>query len=103
MEDKRQERPTIKIGSGKDHTAEHTAEIPVLTGKDMNALLYLILKKLGTIEIPQEVFDTAPGPDKIKIEMQWDAVNRIWRFFVKRQIRKKPELHLPQHKRLIGI
>jgi hypothetical protein len=43
------------------------------------------LKQVGTIEIPQEVFDTAPGPEVLKIEMQWDKTNRKWRFFIMRK------------------
>jgi len=58
---------------------------PVLSGKDMNALLYLLLGKVGTIEIPQEVFDSAPGPEVLKIERQWDDTNKIWRFFNKKK------------------
>jgi len=60
---------------------------PVLSGKDINTLMYLLLDKVGTIEIPQEVFDTAPGPDVLATERQWDGTNKIWRFFIK----KKPK------------
>jgi hypothetical protein len=60
---------------------------PVLSGKDMNTLLYLLLGKVGTIEIPQEVFDNAPGPEELTMERQWDGTNKIWRFFIK----KKPK------------
>jgi hypothetical protein len=65
------------------------AKTPVLTGKDMNALLYLLLDKVGTIEIPQEVFNSVPGPERLKIEMQWDGVNKVWRFFIMRNRTKK--------------
>ena len=76
---------------------------PVLSGKDMNALLYLLLQRLGTIEIPQEVFDSAPGPEKIKVEMQWDGTNRIWRFFIKRKPRdRRPKLILPHNRGLVA-
>lgn len=75
---------------------------PVLSGKDMNVLMYLLLGKVGTIEIPQEVFDNAPGPDVLAMERQWDGTNKIWRFFVKKKPKnrkRKPKLALPQRKR----
>lgn len=62
---------------------------PELSGKDMSTLLYLLLGKVGTIEIPQEVFDTAPGPDVLKIERQWDATHKVWRFFNKKKPSKR--------------
>jgi hypothetical protein len=64
-------------------------DTPVLSGKDMSTLLYLLLGKVGTIEIPQEVFENAPGPEVLKIERQWDGVNKIWRFFNKKKPSKR--------------
>jgi len=74
--------------------------VPVLSGKDMNTLLYLLLNKVGTIEIPQEVFEDAPKPEILKIEMQWDDTNKIWRFFNKRKRKKRKnrlKLVMPRH------
>ena len=71
--------------------------VPVLSGKDMNTLVYLLLGKIGTIEIPQEVFDNAPGPDVLAMERQWDGTNKIWRFFIKKKPKnrkRKPKLGL---------
>jgi hypothetical protein len=64
------------------------SDAPVLSGKDMNALMYLLLKQVGTIEIPQEVFESAPGPEVLRIEMQWDKTNKVWRFFIMRKRNK---------------
>lgn len=76
---------------------DNTEDIPILSGKDMNVLLYLLLNKVGTIEIPQEVFDNAPGPDVLTMERQWDGTNKVWRFFIKKKPRKrKPKLVLPR-------
>jgi len=72
---------------------------PVLSGKDMNTLVYLLLGKVGTIEIPQEVFDNAPGSDVLAMERQWDGTNKIWRFFIKKKPKnrkRKPKLVLPR-------
>ena len=81
--------------------ADILEDAPVLSGKDMNTLMYLLLGKVGTIEIPQEVFDNAPAPDKLKIEMQWDENNKVWRFFIKKKpSKRKPKLVLPK-KRLV--
>jgi hypothetical protein len=77
-------------------------EIPVLSGKDMSTLMYLLLGKVGTIEIPQEVFDNAPGPEKLKLEMQWDENNKVWRFFIKsKPSKRKPKLVLPRKKKVV--
>ena len=74
-----------------------TEDIPVLSGKDMNALVYLLLGKVGTIEIPQAVFDEAPGPEVLQIERQWDGTNKVWRFFNKKKpSNRKPKLVLPR-------
>jgi len=71
---------------------------PVLSGKDMNSLLYLLLGKVGTIEIPQEVFDSAPGPEVLKIERQWDSTHKVWRFFHKKKpSKRKPKLKLSKN------
>jgi hypothetical protein len=88
---------------GKLSAEDMDADTPVLTGKDMNALMYLLLGKVGTIEIPQEVFDTAPGPERLKIEMQWDGTNKTWRFFImrKRSKNKKPNLILPRNRGIV--
>ena len=72
-------------------------DTPVLSGKDLNVVMYLLLGKVGTIEIPQEVFDTAPGPEELAIERQWDGTNKIWRFFIKKKPKnrkRKPKLVL---------
>jgi len=74
----------VETNSDGDVTGEQE-KVSVLSGKDMNALLYLLLGKVGTIEIPQEVFDSAPGPEVLKIERQWDNTNKIWRFFNKKK------------------
>ena len=79
--------------------ADILEDAPVLSGKDMSTLMYLLLGKIGTIEIPQEVFDNAPGPDVLKIEMQWDETNKTWRFFIKKKPKnrkRKPKLVLPK-------
>lgn len=111
-EGKQKEVPNVKIfpgaeevkpevvGNGEEKTEE--VDIPELTGKDMNALMYILLQKVGTVEIPQEVFDTAPGPDKLRIERQWDVNKKVWRFFIFRKVRQKPLLLLPP-KRLAGL
>jgi hypothetical protein len=78
---------------------------PVLSGKDMNTLVYLLLGKVGTIEIPQEVFDTAPGPEKLTMERQWDGTNKIWRFFIKmkpKNRKRKPKLALPRKRIMLS-
>ena len=70
---------------------------PELSNKDMYALMYLLLAKVGTIEIPQTVFDSAPGPEVLQIARQWDSVQKVWRFFVQRKPRdKKPKLFIPK-------
>jgi hypothetical protein len=92
----------FKIAGKKiNMVVDEQEKTPVLSGKDMNTLLYLLLGKVGTIEIPQEVFGNAPGPEKLKIEMQWDETHKVWRFFNKKKPKnRKPKLVLPK-KRVI--
>jgi hypothetical protein len=81
----------VVVGPGEQE------KTPVLSGKDMSTLLYLLLSKVGTIEIPQEVFDNAPGPEELTTERQWDGTNKIWRFFIKKKPKnRKPRLVLPK-------
>jgi hypothetical protein len=98
------EKEQEKDKSEDKSEADILEDAPVLSGKDMNTLMYLLLGKVGTIEIPQEVFDSAPGPDKLKIEMQWDETHKIWRFFIKKKPKnrnRKPKLVLPRRKKVI--
>lgn len=77
-------------------------ETPPFTGKDLNAVMWLLLKTVGMVEIPLDVLNAAPGPDILKIERQWDGVNKVWRFFVPRKEGKKhSKLFLPRKKKLI--
>jgi hypothetical protein len=87
-----------------DFTAskEETPDTPPFTGKDLNALVWFLLKTTGMVEMPQDVLDAAPGPDVLKIERQWDGVNKVWRFFVPRRDGKKlSKMFLPPKKKLI--
>lgn len=69
---------------------------PELTPQNLWVVMYLLLARIGTLEIPQDIFDQSPGPDKLPIERQWDGVNKVWRFFIKRKpSQRKPRLILP--------
>jgi len=92
-----------KTENKENNEAEILEKAPVLSGKDMSTLMYLLLSKVGMIEIPQGVFDTAPGPEVLTTERQWDETNKTWRFFIKKKPKnrkRKPKLVLPK-KRLI--
>lgn len=90
-----------KTDKGKTE-ADILEDAPVLSGKDMNTLMYLLLGKVGTIEVPQEVFDNAPDPEELTIERQWDGTHKIWRFFIKKKpSNRKPKLVLPKRKKVV--
>lgn len=85
-------------------TPENDPSIPELAGKDMMVVMFLLLKKVGMIQIPQEVFDNVPEDVNLHIERQWDGVNKVWRFFVREDRKRgkvKPHLHLPADKKVI--
>lgn len=80
------------------------AETPPFTGKDLNAVFWLLVRHSGGISIPKEVLDAAPGPDQLQVERQWDEVNQTWRIFVPRKEAKaKSKLFLPQRRKIIGL
>lgn len=96
------ERDNLKPDFSGNKPAEVDEETPPFTGKDLNAVMWFLLKTVGTLEMPIDVLNAAPGPDILKIERQWDGVNKVWRFFVPRKEGKKlSKLFVPRKKKLI--
>lgn len=70
-------------------------EVPELTGDDMCALLYILIKMSGgTVRVKHSVFENKPK--ELPIQRIYDGVNKCWFFKVPMPKRKRGKIATPR-------